>query len=448
MTITVPYTASDKQKEFHACGAEEVFYGGAKGGGKSCGLVMEALAYALEYAGAKCYLFRESYDDLEANLVEEWQNKVPAELYTYNQSKHIATLVNGTKVYFRYISNDIDAAKYQGRSIDFIGVDELTKHSQKAIQILLSCLRSPQGFPPVFRGTGNPGGKGHTWVKARYITPTGYGQREYTDKETGNRIAFIPATVYDNAVIMRNDPAYVRRLENLPSAEKKAFLHGDWDIFEGQYFSEWNRAVHVIKPFPIPIHWKRYFAMDYGLDMLAGYWIAVDTYGRAYVYKEIYKSGLIMSEAAKACKAVTIEKIYQYIAPPDLWNRRQDTGKSVADIFSEQGMPLTKAQNNRVMGWYNLKEWLQPVQDEAGAMIANIRIFENCENLIYCLPELQFDDKDPNDCATEPHEITHAPDALRYFVAGRPRPTVIPPVKDDETPDYDDQVEGLLDYGV
>lgn len=162
MEIKINYTPNKKQAKFHACGADEVVYGGAKGGGKSCALVMECLAYCLENTGAVAYLFRESYDDLEANIIREWKEKVPSELYSYSETKHIATLKNGSQVFFRYIANEADAEGYQGRSIDFIGVDELTKHTERAIQILLSCLRSPKGFTPKFKGTCNPGGVGST----------------------------------------------------------------------------------------------------------------------------------------------------------------------------------------------------------------------------------------------------------------------------------------------
>ena len=99
---------------------------------------MEALAYGLEYAGAEMYIFRETYDDLEANIIREWKEKVPKEVYSYNESKHMATLINGTVVKFRYIRNFADAEGYQGRSMDWIGVDELTKHEEKSIQVLLS----------------------------------------------------------------------------------------------------------------------------------------------------------------------------------------------------------------------------------------------------------------------------------------------------------------------
>ena len=107
--------------------------------------------------------------------------------------------------------------------------------------------------------------------------------------------------------------------------------------------------------------------------------------------------------------------IDSYLAPPDLWNRRQETGKSVADIFAEHGIFLTKTSNDRVAGWLAVKEWLRVYGDEQGIPCANLRIFPRCSNLIRCLPQLQYDEKHPSDVATEPHELTHGPDAIRGF---------------------------------
>lgn len=411
MRVTISYNPNKKQEIFHSCGAEEAVYGGAKGGGKSCALVMECLAYCLENKGATAYLFRETYDDLESNLVQEWKQKVPKELYDYSESKHIATLRNGSRVLFRYISSDDDADGYQGRSMDFIGVDELTKHSERAIQILLSCLRSPKGFRPLFRGTCNPGGKGHTWVKKRYIEATDYGKKQYIDKTSGNRIAFIPAQVYDNDVLMKNDPSYVRRLENLPQAQKKAFLYGDWDIFEGQYFGEFKYDTHTCDPFPIPKDWRVYRSIDYGLDMLACYWIACDSNNGVFVFREYCESDLPISTAAERILSRTQEDIWSTLAPPDLWNRSQETGKSKAVLFGEAGLKLDKSNNDREAGWLAIKELLKLQSDGQ----PRLKIFRNCTKLISDLPALQYDEKRPTDTANEPHDITHAPDALRYF---------------------------------
>ena len=418
MRIKVDYTPNEKQSLFHSCGADECCYGGAKGGGKSCALVMETLAYCLEYKGCTAYLFRETYDDLEANIIKEWKEKVPKELYEYTGSKHIATLINGSTVHFRYIQNDDDADGYQGRSIDFIGVDELTKHSEKAIQVLLSCMRSAKGYPTRFRATCNPGGKGHNWVKKRYIEATHHGHQQYKDEVSGNTVAFIPATVYDNEVLMRNDPAYVRRLENLPEQQRKAFLLGDWNIFEGIYFTEWDYDIHTCDPVPIPKEWKVYRSMDYGLDCFAMLWIAVDSIGGVYVFREFAESDLPISTAAQKANELTDEMIYDTLAPPDLWNRSQETGKSKAVLFDEAGLRINKSNNDREAGWLAIRELLKVNKDG----FARLKVFRTCTRLIADLPQLQHDAKKPTDCATEPHDITHVPDALRYFAISWTQP--------------------------
>ena len=192
---------------------------------------------------------------------------------------------------------------------------------------------------------------------------------------------------------------------------------------QGAFFPEFQIGVHTSQPFEIPPHWRRYRAFDYGLDMLACYWIALDDSGRAYVYRELYQSDLIISSAAqKICEMTGNESIYETFAPPDLWNRRQETGKSAAELFADNGLWLTKAANDRVQGWLNVKEWLKVSQSEGGK-VSDIVIFDNCHNLIRCLPQLKRDAANPNDVDSKTnHELTHGPDALRYFLAGRPAP--------------------------
>lgn len=159
MDIVIDYTPNKKQALFHSSPATECVYGGAKGGGKSCGLVMDALYYGLKYPGANIYLFRETYAMLEDTLIPEWIEKVPKELYEFKGKNVQAELINGSTIRFRYVRNYTDATKYQGYSMDYIGIDEMTKHEERTIQELLSCMRSAKGFPVRFRGTCNPGGK-------------------------------------------------------------------------------------------------------------------------------------------------------------------------------------------------------------------------------------------------------------------------------------------------
>lgn len=434
------FNITSKQKKFIEADSTEVLFGGAAGGGKSYGQLIDALLFALKYPRSKQLILRRTFPELDKSLIRVAREIYPKAEFRYNQSNHCGRFRNGSIIDFSYCDKESDVYKYQSAEYDVIRFDELTHFTEYMYVYLISRVRGTNGYPKQVKSSTNPGGVGHSWVKSRFID---IGAPDY---EHDGKI-FIPSMVQDNVFLMKSDPGYVKRLEKLAEKDKQALLFGNWDIFDGQYFTEWNRGVHVIDPFEIPKDWRRYFVMDYGLDMLAGYWIALDTYGRAYVYREVYQSGLIISEAARRICELTDEEIYANIAPPDLWNRRQDTGKSAAEIFAENGVCLVRANNDRVQGWYNLKEWLRPCKDEQGETIAPLRIFSNCLNLIRTLPSVAMDSKNPNDVAREPHELTHAPDAIRYFVAGRPTPAVAIPTYDEDAPEYETQLNEIFNYG-
>jgi phage terminase large subunit len=274
----------------------------------------------------------------------------------------------------------------------------------------------PKGLWKQITITYNPWVNSH-WTKKRFF--------DNEDPE-----AFTLTTTYKcNEWLDEADRKLINDLQATNPERYKVVGLGEYGIPGGTYFDEFRADIHVIEPFIIPDTWRRYITIDYGLDMLAAYWIALDTHNKAYVYKELYQSGLIISDAAKAILERTNERIYQHLAPPDLWNRRQETGKSAAELFNDNGVRLVKSNNNRVQGWYNLKEWLKPYDDEQGIKTASLVITKNCTNLIRCLPQLQRDEKDPNDVANEPHELTHGPDAIRGFVCGRPCPAIEQPKK-------------------
>jgi phage terminase large subunit len=431
-----------KQLQFIQADADEVLFGGAAGGGKSYGQLIDALLFALKYAGSKQLILRNTFPELQRSLVLVSVTLYPTKVASYNQSRYVWQFINGSRIEFGYLESDKDVQKYQSAEYDVIRFDELTHFTEFQYTYMISRIRGANNFPKQIKSSTNPGNRGHSWVKARFIDlmPP---ETVYTDANGRTRI-FIPAKVQDNKFLIDADPDYIKRLDQLPEDQRRALRDGDWDTFEGQYFPEFNRDIHVIEPFDIPAHWRRYRAIDYGLDMLACYWIAVDSQNKSYVYKELYQDNLIISDAAKAILRVNgNDNIYSTFAPPDLWNRRQETGKSAADLFRENGVLLTKVSNDRVQGWYNLKEWLKPYEDEQGITTAKLVIFKNCTNLIRCLPQLQHDEKDPNDVATEPHEITHAPDAIRYYCAGRPRAGEKPKKPDPQS--YDAKYQRMVD---
>ena len=409
-------TANDKQLQFFDSVARHTAYGGARGGGKSWAMRIKFVLLAVKHENLRLLLLRRTLPELRENHVLPLQALLH-DFATYKDTEKAFIFPNGSRIRLGYCDSESDVYQYQGQEFDVIGLEEATHFTEEQMIFFTTCNRSTRtDFKPRMYYTSNPGGPGHAWFKRLFV------DGEYRNKEKPENYLFISAQVYDNKALMENNPEYVESLENLPEDMRKAHLYGDWNIFAGQYFTEFRRDIHVIEPFDIPEHWRRYRVLDYGLDMLACYWVTVDGQNKAYVYRELYKPNLIISVAARSILELTPsdEKIYETLAPPDLWNRRQETGKSAQELFFDNGVTLTKANNDRVQGWYNLKEWLQPYEDEQSIMTANLVVFSNCNNLIRCLPQLQRDERDPNDVATHPHEHTHAPDAIRYFVAGRP----------------------------
>lgn len=422
-----------KQRQFLDATADEVLYGGAAGGGKSYVQLIDALVYASKYPGSKQLILRRTFPELERSLIRTALELYPKELYTYNASKHTMTFKNKSLIDFGFCDTDKDVIKYQSLEYDTIRLDEATHFTQYQYEYLGTRLRGANDFPKQMKSTTNPGGVGHNYFKARFIDPAPPNETFTTN---GRSRLFIPAKVQDNTFLMEKDPEYVNRLKELPTDQRKALLEGSWDLYEGQYFGEFSRGVHVIQPFEIPSHWRIYFTMDYGLDMFAGYFIALDGQERGYVFHEIYEPNVIISAAAKMIKAAEKElgvQTYGYLAPTDLWNRRQETGMSVADIFFKEGIRLTKTSRDRIDGWMAMKEWLAPFDDEQGIQIAKLRFFPQCVNAIRCIPALQYDERKPNDVADKPHEITHAPDAIRGFCIYRTRPNRRAPEVDENT---------------
>lgn len=406
-----------KQQAFIDSQAFETLFGGAAGGGKSYGQLVDGLLYALKYPKSKQIIFRSTFADLEKSLIRTSMNFYPLSIANYNDSKHTWKFKNGSIIDFGYIQYEKDVYQYQSAEYDVIRFDELTHFTEFMYTYMISRCRGANPYPKGIKSSTNPGGVGHNWVKERFIdigAPNVIHTCKLETGETTTRI-FIPSLVQDNKFMLTYDPDYIKRLDALPEKERKALKYGNWDIFDGQFFTEFDRNIHVIEPFVIPKDWYVYFVMDYGLDKLAGYWIAVDYNNNAYVFREVYQSNLLVSQARDKIKEMTNEDVYMYLAPPDLWNRHKETGKSTADIFAEGNVTLYKTNNDRIQGWLQMKEWLKPYKDEQGCTTAKLKIFNTCKNLIRCLPQVQHDAKRVGDIANEPHELTHSVDAIRGF---------------------------------
>lgn len=422
-------TMNEKQKLFFKAKKRFIAYGGARGGGKSWSVDRKAILLALRYGGIKMLLLRRTYKDLERNHARELSTLLQG-FVTYNKQDKLFLFPNGSLLELGYCASESDVLQYQGQEYDVIFIDEATQFTEYQYQTLTACLRGANDFPKRMYLTCNPGGVGHEWVKRLFVS------KRYKETENPNDYEFISATVFDNKVLMEKDKGYVDMLNNLSDGLRQAWRDGNWDMLAGQYFSMFDRAIHTVQPFVIPAHWQRYRAIDYGLDCLACVWVAIDELGNYYVYREYAESDKIISSGAEDILKLSESENIQYtVAPSDLWSRSQESAKSKADIFRENGLTLIKGNNNREAGWLALAELLKPINTDEGTE-SRLKIFDTCQNLIEYIPALQRDNKRPTDCMTEPHEITHLPDALRYFCLQRTQPSKA----EDARTDFDKQL--------
>lgn len=449
-----------KQQLFMEAKQRYVAYGGARGGGKTHVLIRNADVLALKYPGIKILILRRTYPELESTIIQPMIRLInsatidgrPAgdQIASYHSTMHQYFFCNGSTIKFGHLQSKNSIEEYQGQEYDVIFMDEATHFTEYEFRTLGACLRGVNKFPKQMYLTCNPGGVGHQWVKRLFVT------REYEGAEKAKDYLFIPATVEDNPALMESSPDYINMLDALPDDIRAAHRYGDWDAMAGQFFGEFKRETHVFEPFVIPKEWPKYRVFDYGLDMFACYWIAIDFDSRMWVYREYCESGLIVSEAAIGARTLTPnDEFIQYtVAPPDMWSTQKDTGRTMAEIFTQNGLGLVKASNSRVQGWLWMKEMLKVRSDgKPGLMIS-----ADCQRLIRDLPALQHDEKNPSDCAKEPHDITHSPDAIRYFCTFRAMSAELEPVRevwhdDDYAEDYDDFMtgggasDGYLSYG-
>lgn len=239
----------------------------------------------------------------------------------------------------------------------------------------------------------------------------------FTDPDNGFNKIFIPWYADPS----RDDVWYEntkRTLGDLISDEYPATVEEALMVPGGSYFPEVKRETHETD-IPLMGKLRRYVAIDYGLDMLSAHWVWVDVTGRAQVYREYDCSDLTVSQAAEVLLKITADEyVTAWLAPPDLWNRRQETGKSVEQIFAEHGIILTKTSNDLFDGCMGIKEWLRVPKNEFGEQTDEpaLTFLKDCApNLIRCLQKIQKDKNKPNVYSKTPHELTHDVDSLRCF---------------------------------
>lgn len=389
----------------------------------------------INYAGIRILMVRCHYNELEENLIRPILKWLPQEIYSYNGTNHLLTFSNGSEIKFGHYDGDNAENEYQGQQYDVIFIDEATQLSERAFQFLGGVVRGNDvTMPHRMYLTCNPGGVGHRWVKRLFIDKQYRNDPNDPERnEDPKDYTFIKATVEDNKFLLEASPMYLKSLANLPEDLRKAHRYGDWDALGGNYFKEFTPDIHTMKPFKVPEHWTRYRSFDYGLDMFACFWWAVDEDGRSWCYREYEHSGLIVADASQQMLDNTLpsEKINITYAPPDMWSRQKDTGKSMAELFMLNGVPIVKSDNNRVQGHMMMKDMMSPIpltdpfvkslfpEGKAPDKLPALMFFDNLKSVISDIRDIQADDENPNDCAKKPHDITHTVDGCRYYCVSR-----------------------------
>ena len=443
-------------------GEDEIFGGGSAGGGKSEVEVIAPLAQ-VHIPHFRGLILRKTYKELE-ELLGKAESYYPKAFprARFNGSKYQWTFPSGAKIEFGNLEHTKDKYKYQGRAFDFIGFDELT-HFLFEEYIYLSSRNRPNGpGTRVYRmSTGNPGGVGHSWVKDRFITAGKPGKTIWEDVELVHpdghvevlhlSRVFVPFTLFDNKILMDNDPKYAARLASLPEKERNALLYGDWDSFAGMFFDDFRiepdiraasanglemsaeqlrrerRFVHVIEPFDPNPDWKIYRSFDWGYrrPFSVGWW-AVDFEGVAYRILEMYGSngtpneGLRWDAERVADEIRKIEnehrwlkgKRIQGVADTAIWI--EDGGPSIAERMQSRGVHFRPADKQRLPGWDQVHYRMS--FDEKGFPM--MYVFDNCKATIRTLPTLQYSDVRPEDLDTDGED--HVADEIRYFFMMRP----------------------------
>lgn len=440
---------SQRQVEFLENRHKYIAFGGARGGGKSFAVRLKAALMCLNYPGIRIMLVRRTYPELRQNHIIPLKEML-SDIAVYRETARDMTFECGSVISFRYCRNVSDLDKFQGTECDVLFIDEATQFTEEMYDRMKACVRGVNPFPKRIYLTCNPGGRGHGWVKRLFIDkipPSGESKNDYF---------FIRSLVTDNKALMKSDPDYVNKLNALPPKLKKAWLEGDWNIFEGQFFEEFSddpshykdrKHTHVIDPFEIPKDWPIYRSFDFGYSRpFSCDWWTIDYEGRAYLILQLYGCTGTPNEGIKwdpdriFSEIRRVETEHRWlrskniigVADPSIWDASR--GDAIIEAADRNFVFFYPGDNKRLPGWMQCHYRLS-FDDEGYPMVY---FFNTCKDAIRTLPLLTYSEKCPEDLDTDGED--HFADSFRYFCMSRP---IKPCRQNPSAQDLDDPLDLL-----
>lgn len=238
------------------CPADDILFGGARGGGKTDALLGDAGTYSQTWAPHfRGLLIRRTYDELDEVVARSQDLFLPLGA-KWQAGRYTWRFPWGGFLKLRYLKRDEDASGYQGHSYNWLGKDEGGNFPQVGpLDKLSATLRDKNGVPIREIMTANPGGPGQSWIVDRYIrnrTP----MVPWRDPDTGRVRVYIPSRLSDNRELVGSDPNYARRLRGAgPSWLVAAWLNGDWFATQegGVIKSKWWKRYDLANPDATPL---------------------------------------------------------------------------------------------------------------------------------------------------------------------------------------------------
>ena len=447
------YASQPKQSQFHRTIAERQYtgvvntlYGGSAKSGKSHALRFEAHNQCLSNYHIRGLLLRSSFPELKRTHLAKLKFDLPSGVAHYNGQSHELTYnQTGSILEFGYGKNMRDLEQYLSAEYDFIMIDELTTTPFELSLLLMSRLAATNiNYIPFFAAATNPGSISHRQVKSYYIAKDFLDKfPELAEEYHPDRINFIQAWIHDNPALIEKDPGILDRLKSLPKLERMRFYEGNWDIFEGQFFYNFYRPIHVIKPFEIPDHWYQVNTFDFG-NTCASHHLAIDPDGNVFVTHEWKVVKYELRDIVRAWMNSFILPYnlgqYQTIGDTDLFavHKLLDMPDPPVKKFNaalksnrcKRIIPAVKKSNVESKSYreycnWHVRDLLNYLRDDNGLFITRPKlfIFEHCKYITETLPALITDPNNDNDIITKPKQDDHAYDSIKMgIVKLKPKP--------------------------